>query len=489
MACQDVTHVQKKNPKCKELVIDIPYVLEPPAWPQCCIYRVPKKLRKVNQEAYTPKLISIGPLHNYCRQEFREMEMQKVRYLREFCFRTGRSQDDLASIIEKKEIEIRHCYAETSTLSSKEFVNMILLDGIFILELFLRTSEKKEHEKKEMEKKEHERKEYEDYILSKPWLRDGIQHDLLLLENQLPYFVLKDLYESGAEGQQMIKKVHKEDLKTVLKDIPFLKLCRKYFSKYDRQPDTNIVIGKVIKHFTDLLRYFFYPSHLEEKEKRAIDRLCSATKLDEAGVKFKEVKERHLLDIQFQKDKCLEQCPYLNCSWLLNCLPCLKCIFFLEHMQPFLELPAFVVNHETDCVFRNIMALEQCHYPTEAYICNYILLLDCLINTEKDVDLLVDKKVIVNQLGNDEALARLVNKLGHQIVAEDSCYYELCQTLNKHYDNFWNRNMATLTTTYFRDIWRGTATVVGIIFLLLTFWNIFLRHFVKMPNSSSRSGN
>jgi hypothetical protein len=91
----------------------------------------------------------------------------------------------------------------------------------------------------------------------------------------------------------------------------------------------------------------------------------------------------------------------------------------------------------------------------------------------------------VNQLGSDEAVAKLVNKLGHQIVAEDSCYCDLSRNLNEHYESFWNRNMATLTTTYFRDIWRGTATVVGIIFLLLTFWNIFLRHFVKMPRSWS----
>jgi hypothetical protein len=125
----------------------------------------------------------------------------------------------------------------------------------------------------------------------------------------------------------------------------------------------------------------------------------------------------------------LDYCPYLNCSWLLNCLPCFIC---LERMQVFLELPAFEVGHETDCVFRNVMALEQCHYPTEAYICNYIMLLDSLINTEKDVDLLVEKKVIVNQLGSHEAVARLVNKLGHQILAEDSCYYELSQNLNGH---------------------------------------------------------
>jgi hypothetical protein len=321
--------VQKKSLKCKELVIDIPFVLEPPAWPECCIYRVPKKLRKVNNEAYTPKLISIGPLHNYGMEEFRDMEMQKLRYLREFCFRTGKSQEKLASIIEDKEVEIRHCYAETSELSSKEFVNMILLDGIFIIELFWRTFEKKEKEEmekkepeeKEMEKKEHkenemEKKEYEDYILSKPWLRDGIEHDLLLLENQLPFFVLEDLYKSGAEGQKMIEKQKEDPPKKELKDIPFLELCCNYFSKYDQHPNSDIFKGKKIEHLTDLLRCFFYPPDLKDKRKKAIDHPYSATKLDEAGVKFKKVEERHLLDIKFEKGNVKSIPTYLKGSSL-----------------------------------------------------------------------------------------------------------------------------------------------------------------------------
>ena len=42
-----------------ELIIDIPsLVLEPPQWAdKCCIYRVPQRLRLVNKDAYTPKLI------------------------------------------------------------------------------------------------------------------------------------------------------------------------------------------------------------------------------------------------------------------------------------------------------------------------------------------------------------------------------------------------------------------------------------------------
>ena len=51
----------EKDMGCKELVIDTPLVMEPVQWPECCIY---KKLREVNNDAYTPKLISIGPLHH-----------------------------------------------------------------------------------------------------------------------------------------------------------------------------------------------------------------------------------------------------------------------------------------------------------------------------------------------------------------------------------------------------------------------------------------
>ncbi|KAB1225172.1 hypothetical protein CJ030_MR1G016614 [Morella rubra] len=139
-------------------------------------------------------------------------------------------------------------------------------------------------------------------------------------------------------------------------------------------------------------------------------------------------------------------------------------------MQPFLEVPQFVVDDSTETVFRNLMALEQCHYPLEAYICNYIVVLDSLINTEKDVDLLVSKKIIVNMLGSSDAVATMINKLCEEIVDTGSCYYHLSEQLNRHCDNFWNHAMATLKSVYFANIWRGTATVVGLIVLGFTLW-------------------
>ncbi|KAG6677417.1 hypothetical protein I3843_14G024600 [Carya illinoinensis] len=309
-------------------------------------------------------------------------------------------------------------------------------------------------------------------------MRSNIKLDLILLENQLPFFVLDDLYKSVYHGS-----------------VAFLQLSRKYFSRYD-QRKTEPINDKEVKHFTDLLRYFSLPpdqlksekghrskkkkSEKGEEEIRGVDRLLySATKLEEAGVQFEGDDKKHMTDIQFHKGKCLEYCPLLNCFWLLNCLPCSKCkVGYLKSMQPFLVFPTLTVDDTTEYVFRNLMALEQCHYPEQAYICNYILLLDCLINTEKDVDLLIEKKGIVNLLGSNEEVVKLVNKLGHQIVEVNSCHHDLTKKLNEHYEGLWNRNMATLTTVYFRDIWRGTATVVGIVVLFLTVWNTFLKALV-----------
>ncbi|KAL0007621.1 hypothetical protein SO802_009123 [Lithocarpus litseifolius] len=116
---------------------------------------------------------------------------------------------------------------------------------------------------------------------------------------------------------------------------------------------------------------------------------------------------------KFRKSALLEICPFLNMSWLLSCFPCFKC---LEIMQPVLELKSFIIGDETNCVVRNLMALEPCHYPWEAYVCNYIVLLDHLINTIANVDLLVEKNVLVNWLGNNKAVATLINGLCQQIL-------------------------------------------------------------------------
>ena len=124
--------------------------------------------------------------------------------------------------------------------------------------------------------------EYEnDYILSKPWLKLGISHDLILLENQLPFFILKELHNQFSRSEEN-------------NNISFRRLACKFFHlPGEKLPE------KEIKHFTDLNRYFYYPSNLKSGNGIIFD-LHSATELYEAGlgVIFRVgEKGRMLLDI------------------------------------------------------------------------------------------------------------------------------------------------------------------------------------------------
>jgi hypothetical protein len=460
-----------------DVLIDVPLVMEPPnLWPGCCIYRVPKNLRKINEEAYTPMLVSIGPFHHGLK-ELRDMEKHKLRYFKDFLYRSGKSQEDLLKIIQDNEVKIRHCYSEDCKLSSADFVKMILLDAIFIIELFVRFHIlyvlKHVVADNENELLVRTREEENDYISSQPWLEGGIRHDLILLENQLPFFVLEQLYTFAFSDSS--DPVHQLD---------FIIHSVFYFSAYiygefhDDMQLPEEFNNKEVKHFTDLIRDVFY-SVPDLKPTESLGNVYCATKLDEAGLKFKAVENRSLLDIRFHQNKWLNYCPFSNLSWLLACLPCLKSVFPpLERMQSILEVPPLMIHDSTEALFRNLVALEQCHYPTHTYICNYVVLLDYLIDTERDVELLVEKNIIVNNIGSNIRVANLINNLCLQIFEHESCYAVLGKNINKYCDNHWNRIMATMKSVYFRDFWRGTATIAALIVLGFTLWG-FLRPYVK----------
>ncbi|KAI4356933.1 hypothetical protein L6164_000914 [Bauhinia variegata] len=156
-----------------------------------CIYEVPQSLRKEeNLSAYTPQYVSIGPIHHNRKDNLKTMEKLKRTYRKYF---ETRLTDGKASLekhrcyLEQHEQEIRLCYSkkfddhifEHNDIEGKnKFLDMIKLDAIFIMELFIITVI--------------EPKPESDLPLPKPWMLAGIWKDLLLLENQLPMFVLEN---------------------------------------------------------------------------------------------------------------------------------------------------------------------------------------------------------------------------------------------------------------------------------------------------------
>ena len=126
-----------------------------------------------------------------------------------------------------------------------------------------------------------ERKENLIFFLDTPYVRAAITRDLQLLENQLPYFLLKYLFEEGA-----FLNFTKEDYPN--RDR-FLILCHRFFfnSENDDFPEPN----DQIQHFTDLRRYFLLMDFLQrdQKQEKHVRDLPTATKLHGSGVKFKGI--------------------------------------------------------------------------------------------------------------------------------------------------------------------------------------------------------
>ncbi|KAK4270550.1 hypothetical protein QN277_023573 [Acacia crassicarpa] len=465
--------------KWKQHIIDIenePKDLKTTEWN---IYKVPFNLRKLNEEAYTPQSVSIGPIHRGL-ESLNPMQEQKLRYLKLFwshCENKTKDMDKFKEFLEVEERNIRECYAEKlcDKFEREELVMMMLLDSVFIMELFLRTQN--------VEKQT----DPDDIIVKQSWLNKSIQRDLLLLENQIPFLILEKLYSTFVPDFR--KKKH----------ATFIELASDYFACYhnekcdeERKSSPGCVQirmncgtskkgdstsgektgssdskGESPKHFTDLIRSFNICKD-DPKEFKERFPLKNATKLRESGVSFEKVDNRCLVDIKFKKVKCL--------SWFL----CLGCMPNSTYLKARLEILELKVDNTTECVLRNLIAFEQCHYPTQPYICNYVSFIDSLIQTKDDVELLVEKEVIMHELGSDREVATLVNGLCKHVVTDKTCYADIIDSLNKHYKRRWYRTMAILRLVYFRDAWRGSSTVIGIIVLILTIIN-FCRIFGLFP--------
>ncbi|XP_027356290.1 UPF0481 protein At3g47200-like [Abrus precatorius] len=404
-----------------DVVNDIKAMLdgaEPPVTNECCIYRVPFNIHKLNQDAYTPKVVSIGPFHHNHHPRFQNMERHKLLYCKAFLQRTQTTLDTWIRYIEEVEPNFRRCYSDTLEFTREELVKLIFVDSGFILELFWRFY--------------YEDWSEDDKLLLKPWLSTSIRLDLLLLENQLPFFVLDNLFYMSVRYNRSSNGTN---------NIPsLLELTFEYFGYYNK---SNLDIHNIsIRHFTDLIRTFHLqhpPQRRPSRTNEQLIHLLSVTELLEAGVRFKVNTESGcLLDLRFSGRD--------------------------------LEIPQLKVEDWTEILFRNMVALEQCHYTDEAYITDYVAVWDFLVNTSRDVDILVRNRVLVNWLGGTDSVANLFNGLWKNITHSNfsSDYFHLCEDLNGFCRDPWRKLKATLRRDYCNSPWQTAASIAGIVLLVLS---------------------
>lgn len=162
--------------------------------------RIPDDIRGKHGSAYEPKVIAIGPYHRNnggrggdIHPRLLPMEENKLLYLSDLCKRSiprdgeneGTEKEILKNYITAvhgQEQKARKKYCRSSfEMSSEEFVKMLVLDACFIVELMFKQEERKLH------------------FGSIPMTfqlksKSSVCHDLLLFENQIPFFILEVIY-------------------------------------------------------------------------------------------------------------------------------------------------------------------------------------------------------------------------------------------------------------------------------------------------------
>ncbi|KAI9088215.1 hypothetical protein K1719_029936 [Acacia pycnantha] len=400
---------------------------KPPMYAECCIYRVPYDIRKLNEDTFTPRVVSIGPFH-YGHHRLQNMEKYKLVYVKDFCKRVSKSTslDELINSVKEVEPIVRRCYSDKVELKSEEFVKVILMDSCFLFELFLRSY--------------YDEWSQDDDDHLKP-LDSTIRIDLFLLENQLPFLVLESLFNKAFPSVTTDPGV-----------TSFLELTFHYFADYNKlnlTPQGVSVrishltpqdVSASIIHFTDLIRTF----HLQPLTKRptrvptSVVHLQCATELANAGVRFMGRSSQCLVDIQL--------------------------------LEQVLEIPPLAVDYRTESLLRNLVALEHCYYHSEPYIIDYVAVMDFLINTSKDVDVLVQNGVILNGLGDTDSVAKLFNSLRINVTHAgfNSHYSKVCEKLDDFCKSRWYKLKATLRRDYGSTPWQTAASIAGFLLVVLS---------------------
>jgi hypothetical protein len=151
--------------------------------PKCCIFKTPSILYRHNEKAFIPSAFSIGPLH-HGNPNLKATENVKAKYLQRLTSRSYTPHTILRTLISSiMEVEKDACeyYAEAINYNLEEFVKILVIDGCFLIELFRK-------------KANLVLREEDDHIFTASCMIQFLYHDLILVENQVPWIVLEILF-------------------------------------------------------------------------------------------------------------------------------------------------------------------------------------------------------------------------------------------------------------------------------------------------------
>jgi hypothetical protein len=475
----------------------------------CLIYKVQQHIRDTDRFSYEPCIVSVGPYHHGSASTL-GMEKIKWGYLDVVTkLNCQRNLLDFLTEIGGLAKQARSSYSEDIKMNNEAFLQMLLLDGCFILcslggvqELVQEKQASNRsagpEETRTGSEEQPEQANNEDVIVendeacqnsTQPGNEDGvgnkqghwfvrfINHDILLLENQIPFFVVKRIFQlvtSDCASPPCLTDELAKYVEAALRWYPkaitdsnrpkdfhhLLHLSHIYFQPTQRlEEDCNYQFApRYIHRFLSFGQKYFRISYftensehdssfhheLDQSHGNQLNRWRRAAQYIEAGIKFNK-----------------REYDTSNPHSLLD----------IKYSSGVMDIPCLIVDEYTGSLFRNLIAFEQTCPQFGDDFTAYIVFLSQLISMPEDVTLLAQRQIIVHHLDSDDSVSDLFTLLSKDVVFDFNGNYYLkflCQTMEAHYQSRINRWMAWLWLNHFSNPWLAVGAFATIIVLICT---------------------
>ncbi|KAI8018239.1 putative UPF0481 protein [Camellia lanceoleosa] len=502
-----ISQISKIIEKEVNIEIDIPV----------SIFRVPTTLTVSKPEAYIPQLIGLGPYHHF-RSELYEMERYKLaastRVQKQF---QSLKFKQLVDKLHELEYEVRACYHKYLDIDGETLAWIMAIDGLFLLDFLHSYVNKNDGLSSSSSTTAH----LVD-AAGKKLAHDAILGDIMMLENQIPIFLLNkilciqcslsdirnDLLPSILMGfckivsplklkedvpvSQVFEHAHLLDLlyhlivpkiegshEAIITDIyrekggaSFGSNSSQVFANlWSLLSSLNVVL---VSKFTRPIKMILAlpwkivaslprMSNLASKNKEDI-KPESEVPSDEEKKKIPIVEEIMIHSVSHLCEFGVEFCPTIG-----N----ITTIKFDEKSKIF-YLPVITLNMNSEVIMRNLVAYEASTVSESLVFTRYIELMSGIIDTVNDAKLLREKKIIVNSLKSDADVAKLFNGVSKFIRLTNVSYIDkTIEDVNKYFYSTWRVHVYKSMKRYVYGSWKILTILAAILLILLMFLQSF----------------
>ncbi|CAO2150394.1 unnamed protein product [Urochloa humidicola] len=329
------------------------------------IYKVSEQLSRARAELFTPHNVLIGPYHRRQDSYIPSTEMEKSKAVKNLVM-LGVDLEGLVRVLAELVPQVRRCYAhlpENHYMSPESFTEMLLLDGCYLLSLFIEF------------RPQRGAPDNEQMIGAKDMTL--VRDILYLLENQMPLFVLQRILDhlTGSEEAAI------SALECIARPVKQLLQQRLYIGEMRTQqaqpsePGPSDLLHLVYSNFTRPP-----PSEEERRPFTVTGRWRRATEYSRYDALrfrrrvFSVTDEWTILDIHIEGGT--------------------------------LYIPFLRIDSNTWTMLHNMIALEVEERPHRTPVTAYCIFMSHLACTAEDVQLLRRAGIVDHILSNDEYVAQ-----------------------------------------------------------------------------------